>query len=292
MGDTHPDPRRPADAPREAPAAARLARAARAAEELCATLWEAMHEELGMHEEPCLPRARRVGELAERLAQVCSALAALASQAQTPELEIAIHDTRREGPRVSVAPGGADLRTWVEPGGESIDWEPRSPAHPPVHAHLPRVGGEGSIAQAIEASLERHTADGLPFAVLLVEVPDVERLAQAEPPAELVRMLEAVERAVGPELRPSDTLVREGRGRWWLTASRTNAPGARTLAERLARTVRTVASHRGVPLDLAVGIAVCPADGRDVETLVAHADVGLYAARAAGRSVAPGDDAV
>ncbi len=278
MGDTHPDPHHPADAPLDAPAAARLARAARAAEELCATLWEAMREELAPHEELRRPRARRVGELAERLVQICSVIAALAPEEQTPGLElpgpprepeIAIHDTRREAPQAPGASGGGELRVWAQPGGE----------------------GRPAWAQAIEASLERHAADGLPFAVLLVEVPNLERLAQAELPEELARMLEAVERAVGPELRPSDTLVRESHGRWWLMASRTNAPGARTLAERLARTLRTVASHRGVPLDLAVGIAVCPADGRDVAALATHADVGLYAARAAGRPVAPVDDA-
>ncbi len=298
MGDTHSDPHRPADAPLDAPAAARLARAARAAEELCATLWEAMGEELAPREELRRPRARRVGELAERLVQICSVIAALAPEEQAPELElpgptrepeIAIHDTRREASHVpgavdgsaaggsaaggsaaggSAADGGA-LRAWAQPGGE----------------------GQPAWAQAIEASLERHAADGLPFAVLLVEVPSLERLAQAESPEELARMLEAIERAIGPELRPSDTLVRESPGRWWLTASRTNAPGARTLAERLASTLRTVASHRGVPLELAVGIAVCPADGRDVAALATHADVGLYAARAAGRPVAPVDDA-
>jgi GGDEF domain-containing protein len=283
MGDTHSDPHRPADAPLDAPAAARLARAARAAEELCATLWEAMGEELAPREELRRPRARRVGELAERLVQICSVIAALALEEQAPELEwpgptrepeIAIHDTRREASHVpgaadgSASDGGA-LRAWAQPGGE----------------------GQPAWAQAIEASLERHAADGLPFAVLLVEVPSLERLAQAESSEELARMLEAVERAVGPELRPSDTLVRESPGRWWLTASRTNAPGARTLAERLARTLRTVASHRGVPLELAVGIAVCPVDGGDVVALATHADVGLYAARAAGRPVAPVDDA-
>jgi GGDEF domain-containing protein len=328
MGDTHPDPGRPADAPPDAPAAARLARAARAAEELCATLWEAMHEELRMHEEPHRPRAQRVGELAGRLAQICSAVAALVPEGQASGLEspepapgsqrselprkldsppepppgsfespepprepeIAIHDTRQEGPQALAAPRGGDLRMWAWPGGERLEIE----SLPPPSLALPHdVGGEGQLAwaQAIEAGLERHAADGLPFAALLIEVPDVERLAQAESPAELASLFEALERAVGPELRPSDTLVRESRGRWWLTASRTNAPGARTLAERLARIVGTVASHRGVPLDLAVGIAVCPADGRDVATLAAHADVGLYAARAAGRPVAPVDDA-
>jgi GGDEF domain-containing protein len=273
MGDTTPDPRPPVQAPLEAPAAARLTRAAGAAEELCAALWEALRDELRQ------PRARRVAELAERLAQVCSAVAALAVEEQAPgleppappqELEIAIHDTRREGPPASAGASEEDIAARrVEPDEE----------------------GHAAWAESIEGNLERHAVDGLPFAVLLVEVPDVERLAQAEPPAVLAGLLDGVEEAIGPELRCTDTLVRESRGRWWLTASRTDAGGARTLAERLVRTVRNAAGHRGVPLDVAIGIAVCPADGGDAATLAAHADVGLYAARAAGRSVAPVDDA-
>ena len=322
--------------------------------------WEAMHEEL---RQPPVARRRRVGELSEHLAQVCSTIAALAAEEPSPlteepspldeeltpraekpsplaeepsslaegpspldeeltpraekpsplaeepsslaegpsplaeELtplvpvrasEIAIHDIRGEGPQESATPRGGDSLAWIEPGGESPYVGALHPG-----AHLPRAGGEGPVAwaEAIEASLGCYAVDGLPFAVLLVEVLGVERLAQAEPPAILASLLEDVERAIRPELRRSDTVVCERRGRCWLTVSRIDAVGARTLAERLARSVRTVVGHRGTPLDLAIGVAVCPVDGRDVATLTAHADVGLYAARAAGRAVAPVDDA-
>jgi hypothetical protein len=238
------------------PPPTRLARAAQAAEELCATLWEAMHEELRR------PRGSRALELSERLVQVCSAVGTLAAEDPASEPapsvsefapsasalssapEIAIHDTRREGPQ----------------------------------------------ATAIGASLERYAMDGLPFAALLIEIVGVEWLAQAEL-AGLTDLLDRVEVAIRPELRPSDVIVRESPGRWWLMASRTDLHGARTLAERLARTVRAAAEHRGQPLELAIGVAVCPDDGEDAAALAAHADVGLYAARAAGQSVAPPEDA-
>jgi GGDEF domain-containing protein len=138
--------------------------------------------------------------------------------------------------------------------------------------------------------LERHAADGLPFAVLLVEVLGVAWLAQAEHAAALAGLLDRVEEAIRPELRSSESIVRESPGRWWLIASRTDSRGARTLAERLARTVRAAVSHRGEPLQVAFGIAVCPEDGGDATVLAAHAEVGLYAARAAGWPVAPVDD--
>jgi GGDEF domain-containing protein len=143
----------------------------------------------------------------------------------------------------------------------------------------------------ISRRLERFAQDGLPFAVLLIEVLDIDRLAHVEPPRALADLITQVERALGGELRPADVLTREARGRYWLVSPETDDAGARTLAERLARTVRLSASHRGVGLEVAIGVAVCPQDGEEAATLAAHADVGVYAARAAGRPVAPADGA-
>ncbi len=262
---------------REGLPSARLARAARAAEELCGALWEAVHDELRQ------PRAPRVAELAERLAQVCSAVAALAAEEPAPEWERrAVHE--REP---LAAP------EWERPAA----LEPK----PPVLAGAPEIAihdarresGEGPAAwiETIEASLERHRAEGPPFAVLLVEALDVERLARAELTAALTGLLDRIEAAIERELRPADALVRESSGRWWLTASQTDSAGARALAERLARAACATAVHRGQPLGVAVGVAACPAHGDEAATLAAHADVDLYAARAMGRPVAPADDA-
>jgi GGDEF domain-containing protein len=117
---------------------------------------------------------------------------------------------------------------------------------------------------------------------------DVERLHHAEPSGEVSRLTghveNAVEDALARELRPADSLTREGPGRYWLLAPQTDATGAQMLVERIARAVRASAGHGGMPLEVAVGIAVCPDDGRRASELAAHADVGLYAARAARRS--------
>ncbi len=248
-------------------------------------LWEAVHDEVRQ------PGASRVAELAERLAQVCSALAAVAAaEESSPEWEL--HATNEREP--------ATEREWPA----APQWKrsaAHEPAEPPVPAGAPEIAihdarresGEGPVAwiDSLEASLERHRAEGVPFAVLLVEALDVERLARAEPTAVLTGLLDRVEAAFQRELRPADALVRESYGRWWLTASRTDSGGARALAERLARAACATAVHRGQPLGVAVGIAACPAHGEEAATLAAHADVDLYAARAMGRPVVPDDAA-
>jgi diguanylate cyclase (GGDEF)-like protein len=150
------------------------------------------------------------------------------------------------------------------------------------------VEGPAAWIGSIGRRLERHKQDGSPFAVLLVELMDIERTHHAEPSGEISglggHVEDAVEEALARELRPADSLTREGPGRYWLLASQTDATGAQMLLERIARAVRSSTSHRGMPLEVAVGIAVCPDDGRRASELAAHADVGLYVARAAGRS--------
>ncbi|HXC45308.1 MAG TPA: diguanylate cyclase, partial [Solirubrobacteraceae bacterium] len=98
-----------------------------------------------------------------------------------------------------------------------------------------------------------------------------------------------VESALGRGMRASDGLSRETLGRYWLVAPETNGTGAHMLAERLARLVRTSASHRNVPMEVAIGIAVCPDDGTEAPALAARADLGVYSARATGRSIAHTD---
>jgi GGDEF domain-containing protein len=152
-----------------------------------------------------------------------------------------------------------------------------------VHGEDDRDAWVGAIGRG----LERYERDGEGFAVLLVELADVERLRHAELPGEMSRLTGLVEGALAGELGPADSLTRESPGRYWLLASETDARGARLLAERLAAAVRTAPSHRGAPLEVAAGIAVCPADGVQAAALAAHADIGLYAARASGRPIAP-----
>jgi GGDEF domain-containing protein len=152
----------------------------------------------------------------------------------------------------------------------------RSGAHPPVTV-------------AIQRRLERFSDDRTPFTVLLVEVLDAERLRTLRASGDLLRELWAIESAIAEQLRPADTLLREIDGRWWLIAPNTDSFSARELAERLASAARRFA-HRGTPLGVVVGIAVCPEHGLDAATLIGHADIDLYAAQAAGRSVGGFDD--
>jgi GGDEF domain-containing protein len=148
-----------------------------------------------------------------------------------------------------------------------------------------REEGPSAWVSSVGQLLSRHAHDGLPFAVLLVEIVDVAHLERSATPHDMHSLVAQVESAIGRAMRATDHLSRETLGRYWLIAPETNGTGARTLAERLARLVRTSATHRGVPLEVAIGIAVCPDDGTEAPALAARADLGVYSARATGRSV-------
>jgi GGDEF domain-containing protein len=284
------------------------AAAVSAIEALRSVLWDATVAELRD------PHPRQVGDLADRLASVCSAvaMALLAAGSQTQAGSASAGDEPRVERREAPGRGASGRAT---PTPEPDPWEvhrraadpqdtnrsetitpeagPTSPWAEQPRIEIRDVRGEGPSAWigSIGRRLERHQEDALPFGVLLVEVLDIERLVQAGAPEEVSKLIGKVESALSEELRPADLLTRESEGRYWLVTPETDGVGVRMLAERLARGVRSSASDHGTPLEVAIGIAVCPDDGLDAATLAAHADAGVFAARAAGRSIAPVDEA-
>jgi GGDEF domain-containing protein len=136
---------------------------------------------------------------------------------------------------------------------------------------------------AIARRLERRRQDSLPFAVLVVEVDDLDRLLAAQPGREIAVALEAAERGLTAELAPADLVVRERLGRWWLTSPDRDAAGARDLGLRVAAAIaHATRTHPPVPMAASIGVAVCPDDGDGLEALAGRADEGMFAARAAG----------
>ena len=278
-------------------------------------LREILSEEL--LRELATPSPRQAADLCERVAHVCAVVleAALGERTHAPALspQAPLQD-EGAGRAQDVSAGAGALR---EAGRALIVDElasavPSPPsAEPGGEAPAPAAGDEAvSIAirdergeraavawlAAIARQLERYEADRLPFAVLLLELREIERLRLETSPAELAALGAELERVLAAELygtggsvepmsrgRPpwTGSLTPQRPGRCWLQAPGTDRRGARALADRLVRAVLAEVSHRGRPLEALVGIAVCPQDGRQAAALAAHADIDLHAARAA-----------
>ena len=215
-------------------------------------------------------------QLAIRLAHVCATVleSALAAGAHTDE---AGGSAATAPPAEAAAPPAAEPAPFAAPT--------LVPPEPEVVIHDARADGE-VVAEPwrapIERRLERQLQDGRPFSVLTMEVDELDRLLAAATGREVVEAIEAAERAICGVLRPADMLVRERLGRYWLTAPETDLASGRALGQRLADAVSEAASHHGAPLAISIGLAVSPDDAIDADMLAAHADEGLFAARAAG----------
>ncbi|MGH2834152.1 MAG: hypothetical protein ACRDK2_15380 [Solirubrobacteraceae bacterium] len=134
-------------------------------------------------------------------------------------------------------------------------------------------------------SLARHAEDHLPFAVLLIEIVEVAHLERSATPHDLHTVTAQVESALACAMRSADELSRETLGRYWLLTPDTGDAGAHMLAERLVRLVGESSSNGAQPLQVAIGVAVCPQDATEAPTLTATAELGVYTARLTGRSV-------
>ena len=285
--------------------AADAAGVARAVGLLREAVWDALLDELD----------RRDGELvaaaAARLAHVCDVVA----QAALSAVVVADPPSRGRGGR-PLAPvhgggGGEDGVDDSSPSLRPVGGEEQPPRLGPVgvddrSAPLRPVGGDrqapllgpvgvvgdevvarrgGAAAEpwleAIAVRVERHGADGEPFAVLAVEVDDAERLLAADADGEALRAITRAEAAVRRAASAADAVVREHPGRLWVVVGIAGAGDARALGERVAEAAAEVVL-RGAPLTVSIGVATCPEDGGDAATLAAHADEGVFAARAAG----------
>jgi hypothetical protein len=121
-----------ADDPLETAVADRLARAARAAQDLCDVLWEVLHGELSDRTRSG-PRAQRVADLSEQVADISSTVAALARDAASQEaldgLSPSVEPSVPSEPAVGSGPSIASQSTSVPgPVASPSEAMPRSEA--------------------------------------------------------------------------------------------------------------------------------------------------------------------
>jgi GGDEF domain-containing protein len=205
-----------------------------------------------------------LADLGDRLAHVCAQLAATA-----------------------MAMPAAERRAAPAPPADEPEPEPEEAGEAPVVAEAPPPDVDATGAAPLWlAALERQVAGGGRFGLLLIEVDDAERLRLAESPEAARELFARAARAVRGCVRRGDVLAHEEDGRIWLIAGDALRTGATALAARSAQAVESAVSARGVPLTVSIGIALFPDDGRTGEELMAQAEEGAFAARAAGVRVA------
>jgi hypothetical protein len=288
----------------------RVERAANAAHALCDVLWDVLHEQLGVPSERRVAfdgasaPTQDVAQLAERLADVANTVALLArtaGRAAVPPIPTPADATQSAAPTV---PTSADAQSAAVLIDERDEQASKPPQEPPAAA-----------SRLIGSALKRFERDGLPFAVLLVELLDLEHLRLGAGAGEQRYMTHQIESAFTQALEtigggPAASLAPEPPDRYWLLVPEADRLGAHAVAGSLVSAFGPVgaaagradpagqyfaalstqgspvrAGQNGAPQQLAVGMAVCPENGRDAATLARHADIELSVARAAAQPI-------
>jgi len=226
--------------------------------------------------------------------------AAIVDESETREARRASPDARTHpgGPVAIVDElAGEPRRIFSMAVSRSEEVPAAAPRDPQIEIRDQRAGqGPAAWIGSIGAQLQRFSADGLPFAVLLLELGDEEPPGGGSPVDE--RLASAVEHLLAGELaaaarlavpgggaRAPGLVTRERSGRYWLVVSATDREAAAALADRLAAGIGALIPAPGLKAPrVSIGTALCPQDGAEAAALAAHADLALHVARSRARA--------
>ncbi len=258
-------------------------------EALRGVLWQALLAHAGEQS------AHALAELGDRLAHVC-AVALAAAIGERPDARASDAPARPDSRSLAPGAGGGFAVPGARPpaggalaGATIVDERVQAP-EPEISVRDQRGGeapavrdqrseGPAAWVGAISARLQRFAVEREPFAVVLVELADLERLR--EDPKRLTRAAARLEDALSLALGPGPVeLTRERAGRCWVLASVEDRSAVERLEQRLRGGVEAYARRHEKSLALAAGSALCPEDGTHAAALAAHADLSLYADRA------------
>ena len=139
-----------------------------------------------------------------------------------------------------------------------------------------------SVAKAL-AHAERH---GGTLAVLFVDLDHFKHVNDTLGHSHGDELLRQVAHRVGETLRAGDLLARMGGDEFALLLIGAKVEDAAAVAGKVLRVLEAPFSHAGQTMKVgaSIGITMFPADGRQVEDLLSHADLAMYRAKAQGRN--------
>jgi diguanylate cyclase len=159
--------------------------------------------------------------------------------------------------------------------------------HAATHDALTGLPNRVLLAERLEQAIARAARHEIRFAVLVVDLDRFKAINDSLGHIAGDELLQEVAHRLSSLLREEDTLARLGGDEFVLLI---HEVGSSQDAEVVAR---NVSSQVAMPMQLAgldvhvspsVGIALCPQDGVDSETLLQHADAAMYHAKKKGRN--------
>ncbi len=155
------------------------------------------------------------------------------------------------------------------------------------HDELTTLPNRASFQAAVERALLQAEPEASQFAVLFVDVDRFKVVNDTLGHAAGDRLLQTLATRMKQVVRGKDLVARMGGDEMCvLLHDVRDASHASEIAERILAALRAPVELRaGIPhhVTVSAGVAIYPHDGTDVETLLRHADIAMYRAKAAGR---------
>ncbi|MEA2428461.1 MAG: hypothetical protein QOF37_2089 [Thermoleophilaceae bacterium] len=148
---------------------------------------------------------------------------------------------------------------------------------------LTGLANRRGFQELIETELERARRSGQPLSLVIGDLDHFKALNDRFGHAAGDRALEQLALILDTAKRRIDTAARIGGEEFAVVLPDSDQHAAYILAERMRREVRETFMYEPYELTISLGVATFPPHGSTVETLLAHADEALYAAKALGR---------
>jgi diguanylate cyclase (GGDEF)-like protein len=139
---------------------------------------------------------------------------------------------------------------------------------------------------AVEA-MEHFRRNGRPFAVLVLDIDHFKRVNDTYGHSAGDEVIQHVANILAHQIRVPDRIARVGGEEFLALVHEVRADDALALAERLRSEVEGAYVCRDkeiIKVTVSIGLSVALESDRDIEDVVARADVGLYEAKAKGRN--------
>ena len=158
-------------------------------------------------------------------------------------------------------------------------------AHQARHDSLTGLPNRVYLLEALRSSCEAGSAEGKPFAVLLLDLDRFKDVNDRLGHAAGDELLQAVARRLSGAVREGDLIARLGGDEFTILHANATAGSAATLAERVIEKLSGPFRIDGMQASIgaSVGIALAPSAGELPEELLRGADLALYDAKGSGR---------
>ena len=144
-----------------------------------------------------------------------------------------------------------------------------------------------SLYLALENELQRCLRYGLPLSILMMDLDRFKSVNDTHGHLMGSHVLSEVGRLIRGSIRAADVSARYGGEEFVSYLSETPPAGSRPAAERVRAAIEAhpfTLDGVTIKVTISIGIAHCPAHGRDLKTLVGAADKALYRAKETGRN--------